>query len=166
MIGSILVCILLNLIVGSEKNGYGTVRAGDLHLCFNRDLCKNLQHKGAIQCIHIHRHGGLWIFRRNFKKKRDPPYRTKKKIKTPLQSNQEKIVTPLFAANLQQPICNYASFSIFIFPNNILYSWSLNSLQFQQLPENPKQGHFLKLNCSKSSVAQKKMKKSVHTFFL
>ena len=109
---------------------------------------------------------GVMNFSQKLKKKRDPPYRTKKKIKTPLQSNQEKIVTPLFAANLQQPICNYASFSIFIFPNNILYSWSLNSLQFQQLPENPKQGHFLKLNCSKSSVAQKKWKRVYTLFFI
>ena len=74
-----------------KKIGYGTVRAGDLHLCFNRDLCKNLQHKGAIQCIHIHRHGGYEFFAESWKKLWHP-YWTKKKNQDPPIKQRRKWV--------------------------------------------------------------------------
>ena len=91
--------------------------------------------------IHIYRHGGLRFFRRNLKKIATPPIGRRKKSRPPL-SDQEKNHDPpcsrlicdilVFATKLHFP------FSYF----QITYSWSLNSIQFWQLPKILNKGIF------------------------
>ena len=113
--------VLLNSKVGSEKKLGMVQYVLAIYTCVSIGICVKIYNIRGLSNVSIFIGMGVMNFSQKLETNCDNPIGPRKKSRPPYQT-KKKIVTPLFAANMRHPICNYASFSIFIFPNNILYS--------------------------------------------